>query len=84
MGLKYDATNARDANPCRSPMTEAVIRKLRKLQGLGLITPAACISAERYIKQHPHVLNRASARTLNEAVELAVESTVFMAGTVDP
>jgi hypothetical protein len=77
MGLKHEATNAVGANPPRSPLTETVIRKLRKLQGLGLITPAACICAERYIKRHPEVFNRGRTRKVNEAVELAVESAVF-------
>jgi len=29
-------------------MSEAVIKELRRLQGLGLITPAHCLRAERW------------------------------------
>jgi hypothetical protein len=35
-------------------MTTAVIRELRK-QGFGLIKPADCVSAERYVARHPEI-----------------------------
>jgi len=56
-------------------MKEAVIWKLRTLQGWGFITPTICIYAERYIEQHPELFGCADNLTVNEAAEFAVEST---------
>jgi hypothetical protein len=38
-------------------MTEAVIRRLRRLQGLGIVTPAHCIRAERYVERYPDLFS---------------------------
>lgn len=55
-------------------MTEAVIRRLRRLQGLGVVTPAQCIRAERCVRRHPEIFSDATGMTVSEAVDLAVES----------
>jgi hypothetical protein len=56
-------------------MMEAVIRKLRILQGYGVITPAQCIRAERYAKRHSEMFRGEVNLTVNQATRLAVEST---------
>jgi hypothetical protein len=55
-------------------MTEAVIQGLRRLQGLGIVTPAHCIRAERCVQRHPEIFSGATGMTVSEAVDLAVES----------
>ena len=55
-------------------MIEAVIRKLRILQGHGVITPAQCIRAERYVARHPEIFRGEVNLTVNQATRLAVES----------
>ena len=57
-------------------MTEAVIKKLRVLQGYGVITPAHCIRAERYVERHPEIFCGEVNLTVNQATRLAVESAV--------
>jgi hypothetical protein len=57
-------------------MTEAVIKKLRVLQGYGVITPAHCIRAERYVERHREIFGRESRLTVNHATRLAVKSVV--------
>ena len=57
-------------------MTEAVIRKLRILQGHGVITPTHCIRAERYVERHPEILGGEANLTVNQATRLAVESVI--------
>jgi hypothetical protein len=58
-------------------MTEAVIQRLRKLQGLGIVTFAHCIRAERCVERHPEIFAVATTMTLREAVDLAVESATL-------
>ena len=58
-------------------MTEAVIQRLRKLQGLGIVTFAHCIRAERCIERHPEIFADATSMTVREAVDLAVESATL-------
>ena len=53
-------------------MIAAVIRKLRILQGHGLITPAQCIRAERYVERHPEIFCGEVNLTVNQATRLAV------------
>jgi hypothetical protein len=57
-------------------MTEAVIRKLRILQGYGVITPAHCIHAERYVERHPEIFGGEANLTVNQGMRLALESVV--------
>jgi hypothetical protein len=57
-------------------MTEAVIQKLRILQGYGVITPALCIRAERYVERHPEIFGGEASLTVNQATHLAVKSVV--------
>ena len=57
-------------------MIAAVIRKLRILQGHGLITRAQCIRAERYVERHPEIFCGEVNLTVNQATRLAVESAV--------
>jgi hypothetical protein len=64
-------------------MTAAVIRRLRRLQGLGIVTAAHCACAERYFERHPEIFCEASM-TLNGAVELAVESVRLTSGQDEP
>jgi hypothetical protein len=54
-------------------MTERVIRKLRVLQGHGVITPALCIRAERYVERHPEIFGGRANLTVNQAASLALE-----------
>ena len=54
-------------------MTEAVIRKLRILQGYGVITPAHCIRAERFVERHPEIFSGEANLTVNQAMRLAIE-----------
>ena len=54
-------------------MTEAVIQRLRRLQSLGLVTPAHCIRAERCVERHPEIFSDATSMTVREAADLAVE-----------
>jgi len=60
-------------------MTAAVIRRLRRLQGLGIVTAAHCARAERYFERHPEIFCEASM-TLSGAADLAVESVRLMRG----
>ena len=60
-------------------MTEAVIQRLRKLQGLGIVTFAHCIRAERCVERHPEIFSDATSMTVSEAVDLAVESATSLA-----
>jgi hypothetical protein len=55
-------------------MTNAIIQGLRRLQGLGIVTPDHCIRAERCVERHPEIFSDAAGMTVSEAVELAVES----------
>jgi len=55
-------------------MTEAVIQRLRQLQGLGIVTSAHCIRAERCVERHPEIFSGATSMTVSEAVNLAVQS----------
>jgi hypothetical protein len=57
-------------------MTEAVIQKLRVLQGYGVITPAHCIRAERYVERHREIFGGEARLTVNQATQLAVNSVV--------
>ena len=57
-------------------MTEAVIQKLRLLQGYGVITPADCIRAERYVERHREVFDGEARLTVNQATHLAVKFVV--------
>jgi predicted metallo-beta-lactamase superfamily hydrolase len=52
-------------------MTEAVIRRLRRLQGLGIVTPAHCIRAERYVQRYPEIFSAAAGMTVSQAADLA-------------
>ena len=58
-------------------MSEAVIRRLRRLEGLGIVTPAHCIRAERFIERHPEIFSGATGMTVSQAVDLAVESAAL-------
>jgi hypothetical protein len=58
-------------------MTEAVIERIRRLQGLGLVTSAHCIRAEHCVERHPEVFSDATTMTVSEAVDLAVEATML-------
>ena len=55
-------------------MSEAVIHRLRRLEGLGIVTPTRCIRAERYVERHPEIFSDASGMTVSQAIDLAVES----------
>jgi hypothetical protein len=57
-------------------VTEAVIQKLRTLQGYGVITPAHCIRAERYVERHREIFGGVARVTVNQATRLAVEAVV--------
>jgi len=57
-------------------MSEAVIHRLRRLEGLGIVTPAHCIRAERYVERHPEI-SYATGMTVTQAAALAVESAKF-------
>ena len=54
-------------------MTEAIIRSLRRLQALEVITSAHCIRAERYVERHAEIFSNPSNMTVSQAVELALE-----------
>lgn len=58
-------------------MTQAVIQRLRRLQGLGIVTPAHCIRAERWLARHPEIFFDAISLTVSQAVDLAVESATL-------
>jgi hypothetical protein len=58
-------------------VTDAVIQGLRRLQGLGVVTPAHCIRAERCVRRHPEIFSDATSMTVSEAVDLAVESSTL-------
>jgi hypothetical protein len=58
-------------------VTDAVIQGLRRLQGLGVVTPAHCIRAERCVRRHPEIFSDATGMTVSEAVDLAVESSTL-------
>jgi hypothetical protein len=58
-------------------MTEAVIQRLRKLQGLGIVTPVQCVRAERFVAGHPEIFSDATGMTVSQAVDLAVQAVVF-------
>jgi hypothetical protein len=57
-------------------MTGAVIQRLRRLQGLGIITPAHCMRAERYVERHPEIFSAATGMTVRQAANLAQASAV--------
>jgi hypothetical protein len=54
-------------------MSEAVIRRLRRLQGLAIVTPTHCVRAERYVERHPEIFSDATGMSVSQAVELALE-----------
>lgn len=54
-------------------MSEAVIQRLRRLQGRGIVTLAQCVRAERYVKRHPELFSDEIGITVSQAVDLAVE-----------
>ena len=56
-------------------MTKAVIQRLRRLQSRGIVTPAHCIRAERWVERHPEVFSDTTGITVSQAVDLAVESS---------
>ena len=60
-------------------MSDAVIQRLRRLQGLGIVTSAHCIRAERCVERHPEIFSDATSMTVREAVDLAVESATSLA-----
>jgi hypothetical protein len=53
-------------------MTQAVIQKLRALQGLGVITAAHCIRAECYVRRHPEMFDAVDT-TVIQATSLAID-----------
>jgi len=57
-------------------VTEAVIQKLRILQGYGIITLAHCIRAERYVVRHREIFGGEARLTVKQAAHLAVKSVV--------
>jgi len=61
----------------RRAMSEAVIHGLRRLEGLGIVTPTRCIRAERYVERHPEIFSYATGMTVTQAAALAVESAKF-------
>ena len=52
-------------------MIDATIQKLRALQGLGAITPAHCLRAERYVRRHPELFDVAHV-TVGQVTTLAI------------
>ena len=58
-------------------MSQAVIQRLRRLQGLGIVTPAHCIRAERWVERHREIFSDATGITVSQAVDLAVESATL-------
>ena len=54
-------------------MIEAVIRRLRRLQGLGIVTSAHCSRAERCVQRYPEIFSDTTRMAVSEAVDLAVE-----------
>jgi len=59
-------------------MNDAVIYRLRRLAGLGIVTRAHCIRAERYVERHPEIFADASSLTVSQAVDLAIESAAVV------
>ena len=59
-------------------MTEAVIQRLRRLQGLGIVTSAHCIRAERCVERHPEIFTDATSMTVSEAVDVAVAAATLL------
>jgi hypothetical protein len=57
-------------------MTEAAIYRLRRLQALGIVTPAHCTRAERYVERHPEIFYGTTSMTVSQAVDLAVLSVM--------
>jgi hypothetical protein len=55
-------------------MTRAVIHGLRRLEALGIVAPAHCIRAERFVERHPEIFSDATTMTVSQAVDLAIES----------
>ena len=53
-------------------MTQAVIQRLRKLQAVGIVSPAHCFRAERYVERHPEIFSGPTGMTVSQAVDLAV------------
>jgi len=53
-------------------MTQAVIQKLRTLEGLGVISRAHCIRAEGYVRRHPEIFDVVDAN-LTQATNLAID-----------
>jgi hypothetical protein len=66
----------------RRAMTKAVIHRIRRLEGLGIVSSAHCIRAERYIARHPEIFSEATRMTVSQAVALAVESTTLLISEV--
>ena len=60
-------------------MSDAVIQRLRRLQGLGIVTSAHCIRAERCVERHPEIFSDATSMTVSEALDLAVEAATLLA-----
>ena len=54
-------------------MTQVIIQRLRRLQGLGIVTAAHCLRAERWVERHPEIFADAPSLTVSQAVDLAVE-----------
>jgi hypothetical protein len=48
-------------------MIEAVIQRLRRFQGLGIVTQAHCIRAERYLERHPEIFSAPTRMTVSQA-----------------
>jgi hypothetical protein len=55
-------------------MSNAVIKELRRLQGLGMILYEHCIRAEHYVARHPEIFCCQTNMTVRQATDLAVES----------
>src|SRR5215468_6030215 len=36
-------------------MSDAIIKELRRLQGLGIVSYEHCLRAERYVQRHPEI-----------------------------
>ena len=58
-------------------MKHTVIRRLRWMQGLGIVTPAHCIRAERWVERHPEIFSDATSVRISKAVDLAIESATL-------
>jgi hypothetical protein len=47
------------------------------MQGLGIVTPAHCIRAERWVERHPEIFSDATSVRISKAVDLAIESATL-------